>query len=162
MIDRIKMKGIFELSLIDMKDRKNNITIKDDNIIVNTSFDILKNLIVDGDSAYNINRVKIGNGGILNSNIKEALVTETDLYNPLESKDVPVSYSPADVLVDSINKTIKYTWIFETNEGNGAGTRVYNEAGLFSDNGIMFSKKNFSEVIKTSSKKMIINWTIKL
>ena len=157
--DNIKMKGIFELQTYT----NNKIVddIKKQNIIVGTSFDILKNLLVDGDVDYRINTLKLGDGGIYNSNIKEALVTENDLYSPLESKVIPAIYTSADVLLDIASRSIKYTWIFDENEGNGAGARIYNEAGLFSNNLTMFSKKNFSEVVKTADKKMIISWTIK-
>lgn len=158
--DKFRLKGIF-----DLETYKDNILvdkIHEDNIIVNTSFDIISSLFIDGDTNKKINTLKLGNGGIYNSLVKTPVVTETDLYNPLTTKKIPDLYTNADKLKDSLNKMIIFTWTFETTEGNGPGAMIYSEAGLFSDDGIMFSKKNFTEVVKTEEKKMIVKWTIKI
>ena len=158
--DKFRLKGIF-----DLETYKDNVLIDkihEDNIIVNTSFDIISSLFVDGDINKKINTLKLGDGGIYNSSVKTPVVTETDLYNPITTKKIPTLYTNADVLKDSLNKMIIFTWTFETNEGNGLGASIYSEAGLFSDDGIMFSKKNFTEVVKTEEKKMIVKWTIKI
>ncbi len=158
--DKVNMKGIFELETKD--ENGNTLTyFKDDNIIVSTSFTILKNLFVDGDINHRINTLKLGDGGVFNSIVKIPIATETDLFNPLTTKEIPEVYTSTDVLVDPLNKTIRYTWNFDTSEANGAGTAIYTEAGLFSDNGIMFSKKNFTEVVKNDQKEIIVNWTIR-
>lgn len=159
--EKIKMKGVFQCNTYD--DNDNIIDeILDDNIIVSTSFNIITNLFVNGNTSSKINTLKLGNGGIYNSNVKIALDTETDLYSVLETKVTPEVYTSEEVLIDSVNKTITWTWVFEKEEGNGPGVRIYNEAGLFSSDGIMFSKKNFTEVVKTVDKKMIVKWTIKM
>lgn len=159
--EKVRLKGIFECKTYDKCDNIID-NIKDDNIIVNSSFTIIKNLFVDGNTLSKINTLKIGNGGIYNSNVKIPLATETDLYSPLETKTTPDVYTSDEVLIDELNKTITWTWIFEQNEGNGPGVRIYNEAGLFSSDDIMFSKKNFTEVVKTVDKKMIVKWSIKM
>lgn len=159
--DKFKLKGIFDL---ETRDSDNNIVDKiyQDNIIVNSSFDIISSLFVDGDSNKKINILKLGNGGIYNSLVKVPIVTETDLYNPIIQKNIPTLYTQANVIKDSLNKMIIFTWVFEQNEANGDGAEIYSEAGLFSSDGTMFSKKNFTEVIKTPDKKMIVKWTIKI
>ena len=159
--EKLRLKGIFDCRTYDTND---NIIdeIHDDNIIVNTSFTIITDLFVDGVSLSKINTLKIGSGGIYNSNVKIALATETDLYTPLETKVTPDVYTSDEVLIDELNKTMTWTWTFAQDEGNGPGVRIYNEAGLFSANGVMFSKKNFTEVVKTPDKKMIVKWSIKM
>lgn len=158
--DNFKLKGIF--SLETFKDNEVVDSIYEDNIIVNTSYNIISSLFVDGDINKRINTLKLGDGGIYLSQIKTPSVDETDLYNSTISKEIPAIYDTSDVLKDSLNKLITFTWTFDIDEANGPGAVIYSEAGLFSADGVMFSKKNFSEVIKTADKKMIVKWTIKI
>ncbi len=158
-IDKLKLKGIFDLEVHDLNGNKVQ-EIKENNIIVNTSFDIIKSLFVDGANTARLSAIQLGDGGVFNNSLKTPLRTETALYNSLVSKSIPTNYTDADVLVDSINQNIRFTWIFDVDEANGAGVAIYNEAGFFSNSGIMFSKKNFNEIIKDNQKTIIINWTI--
>ncbi len=159
--DNVGFKGVFEMQILD---KNNNIIqeYKEDNIIVNNSYDIIADLFVDSDNDKRINTVKIGDGGVEKNAVNIPEAGETYLFNPWETLVTPSSYTNADVLKDRNNRSISLTWTLEQNEGNGPGYRVYNEAGLFSAEGTKFSKKKFSEVVKTADQRMVKKWNIRL
>lgn len=161
-IDQFKLKGIFSLKTID-KEKNIVDSIYQDNIIVNTSFDIIFDLFVNGGTNSRINTLKLGDGGIYNSIIKTPLPTETDLYHPVFTAKIPDVYTDLDILKDTLNRSIVFKWHFDETEANtDNGATLYSEAGLFSESGIMFSKKNFTEVLKNPEKQLIVEWTIKI
>ena len=58
--------------------------------------------------------------------------------------------------------TVKINVVIDYSEGNGGGSQVYREAGLFNavSGGDMFVRANFPDKTKTSSVKWTLEWQI--
>lgn len=60
----------------------------------------------------------------------------------------------------NIETGVKYTFNVDYSEGNGTGTEIYTEAGLFGLANKMFSRITFPTLLKNSDRKFTITWTI--
>lgn len=130
---------------------------KDKNLFVNTSFDIMVGAL-QGDSNKIIDTIAIGSGGIINSIVQTPNLADTSLYTETFRKSVVSSIEVESILTPNY---IKYKFVIEKAEGNGAGVEIVNELGLFSADGTMFSRKTLNtEIIKTNEKALIIYWTL--
>jgi len=154
----------------------------DHNIIVNPARSNMAHIIADGDSSRLINTLKLGDGGMKISgtdpcdpdHIRPPLQTETDL-DPLgtgsyvfilnEGEAFPWYEDPPEFLPVGVETSVKFTFIVEKTEGNGTGTQVYTEAGLFTrgtdgTDGVMFAEETFVALVKNANRKIIFTWTI--
>ena len=103
--EKLRLKGIFECRTYDTND---NIIdeIHDDNIIVNNSFTIITDLFVDGVSLSKINTLKIGSGGIYNSNVKIITASGT-------------------IITEGISNGGMFTWDGKDKHGNRVASGIY-------------------------------------
>jgi len=150
-------KGIFILSEIDKNTNKKIQLVYDNNVIVNNSWLIVSGLL-NGDNTKAISYLALGDGGVQNSVLQYPSVYDTRLFHEVY-KDTKIH----SVLIEKLIKPYYITFKFELqpNEGNGAGVaQIYSEAGLFSSDGTMFSRKTFDSVIKTPEKKFSIDWKL--
>ena len=149
------IQGRFQL-IGTHKNGKEEILIDDPNTVVNTSFDILSDLLTNSSSSNQITTLKLGDGGVIDGELQTPLVTDTDLGNATYTK-TPFT----DIIIQKILElSITFIMQVETDEGNGVGVALYNEAGLFTDSGIMFARKTFSEQFKNDEIEYTIRWTI--
>lgn len=145
-------RGIFKLIEIENGVEK---VIENDNTIVLTSFDIVVGAL-QGDTDKLISYLALGDGGVVNSVIQ----TPSRLDKTLYSETFTVPYK--EILIENIIEPYHLTYRFELleEEGNGAGSTIYSEAGLMSADGTMFARKTFFETIKTPEKKLIVEWKL--
>ncbi|MFK5883482.1 MAG: hypothetical protein QM489_03975 [Candidatus Izemoplasma sp.] len=158
MEDMFNLEGIFGYTIYDDNDNKiSEYTGK--NKIVNGSFNIIVNLLTNGDPTYKLNVLKLGKGGVVNNVLQTVNVGDTTLYDEIYTAP------PPEIIVNSIgDKYIKYLWTLDYSDGNGNnGVNVFNEAGLFTDAGSneLFSRKTFPSIIKDDKKKIVLFWIIK-
>ena len=152
-MDKINLKGRFKL--IEVMNDKENVVVDEQNKIVNTSFQVLVNCL-QGTVGSKISSLALGDGGIVNSELQTPNVLDTHLYHET------LRFDYSTIITESILKPFSITWRFILNEdeGNGIGAAIYNEAGLYSLDGVLFSRKTFTESVKTPEKKFIIEWKI--
>lgn len=149
-------KGIFTLYEIDKNTNESKILVHDDNIIVNNSWLIISGLL-NRDTNKFISSLALGDGGVINSELQSPTINDTNLYNEIFRK---TSYE--SIIVESILKPYYITFKFSIDEleANGSSAQIYSEAGLMSIDGTLFSRKTFTEVIKTPEKKFLIDWKL--
>lgn len=138
------------------KDGVEEILVDDPNTVVNTSFDILSDLLTNSDSNMQITTLKLGDGGVVDGALQSPEVTNTALANEVYSKTGWTNTMVQNILELSIT----YIMTLGSEEGNGIGVALYSEAGLFTDDGVMFARKTFSEQFKTPDIEYTIRWTI--
>jgi hypothetical protein len=150
------LKGKFKLSLIDINSNEVTQTIEDDNLIVNTSFDILSGLLSTADSKKKINRIALGDGGIYNNEILVPHPNDNELQSEKFRKTIK-KVTTSTIL----DRAITFHFDITPHEGNGLGGVIYNEAGLMSEDGTLFARKTFENIIKSRDFLIRIEWTIK-
>jgi hypothetical protein len=155
MTDKFHIKGIFEYQVFE-----NDILIaeyRDDNKIVNSSFDIIVGALISGDTNFKLDMLKLGNGGVINNVLQQPNVLDLDLYSS------QISLLSPNIIVEKLIDTyVKFQWTLNYDQGNGLGAMIYTEAGLFSTDGsTMFSRKTFPEIIKDNTKKIVVNWFLR-
>ena len=149
------LEGEFKLESIENGISKTEVYEK--NLIVNSSFDIISSLLVSASSTKKIDTIKVGNGGIINSVLQSPTLNDTSLYNEVYSQT-----GTSGITVESIlDKYIEFRFLISKSDGNGSGANIYNEAGLSSNDGTLYARKTFTEVIKTPEKEILISWKIK-
>jgi hypothetical protein len=92
----------------------------------------------------------------------------TNLVHPFITKTMS-SIIYADNIVNNTS-SVTFEAIVDVGEGNGGGTQIYSEAGLFTFNetlvsgGIpnsgLFAIKNFPILTKTAELRLVFDWTI--
>lgn len=147
-------QGIFKLIEEDSLGKQT--VIEESNTIVNSSFLVITGALT-GDTNKRITSLALGDGGVVNSVKQTPNVLDTALYHELIRLT-----SPDDIAIESILKPFYITFKFElgTAEGNGIGAQIYNEAGLFSNDGTMFARKTFTTAVKTPEKKFLVEWKL--
>ena len=133
-----------------------NTTGWDKNIIVENSFDILTTLLSTADVTKKIDTLKLGDQGIVNNAFVFPVVTDQTLRNETHQH-----VGTEQIQIDKLAKTIQFTFRVPEAEGNGLGAVIYNEAGLCASDGTMFSRKVFSEMVKTEDQSLIVYWKLK-
>lgn len=147
------VEGIFDLQL--MQDDKIITHIHEKNLIVNSSFNVLVNLIGYGTPGKVIDTIAMGDAGIVNSAFVFPYKSDVTLRNETFRKT-----GTSNIVISEADKTITFHFDINETEGNGVGAALYNEAGLFSNDGTMFSRKVFNELVKTPDQKIIIRWSL--
>lgn len=150
----LKPRG--EVTIWENEKKDSNILVKDSNLIVKNYFNIIANCL-KGDQTYKISKLKIGDGGIIDNVLQTPSFNDTDLYNTVFEKT-----SVDNIMIENIIDTyISFNFIVGNSEANGTGAQIINEIGLLSENGLMFARKTFSEIVKTSEKELIVEWKLK-
>ncbi len=107
--------------------------------------------------SYQINKMKIGKS----DNITE--VKMTDVIDP-EPRNLTTSFydmeTTAYITDVSTDSEVKYSAFMEIDEGNGEGSVIYREAGLFTNNEIMIARSAFSGIQKNAAISILFEWTI--
>lgn len=106
---------------------------------------------------YRISKMKFGTSDRITE------VETTDLVAFVPKSVTENFYSLESVIYSdgaSTDSDIKFTVFMNTAEGNGSGTVIYNEAGLYTANGIMIARATFSGIQKTPSTSILFEWTI--
>lgn len=147
-------RGVF--TLFEEDKNGNRQILEQDNTIVNSSFNIVAGAL-QGNVDKRITTIAFGDGGIINSVKQTPSLNDTALYHEL----IRITET-TDIDVESILKPYYITFKFEMIEadGNGIGAQIYSEAGIFSEDGTMFARKTFNEVVKTPEKKFIVEWKL--
>lgn len=149
------VEGKFQLIEKD-KNGIEKILVYDNNLVVNNAFTILAGLMSNPLPSKKIDTIKLGTGGILNSIIQTPQKRDTQLYRETFSKQ-----GFTDIIINTVDElSITFMMILGKDEANNLGASIFNEAGLFSGNGIMFARKTFSEQLKTVENEWTIKWTI--
>ena len=150
--------GYVSIHIIDEDNNiKDTLIDEDKNLFVNTSIDIMTGCLI-GDNNKKIDTLSIGDGGVIDSIIQTPTINDTALYNETYRK---VGYD--SVITETIleDKYIVFKFVIPKSEGNGAlGVTTITEMGLFSNDGTMFSRKTFSEKIKSIDKSLLIEWKL--
>jgi len=153
MFDIIKpTKGIFNLEIYENGELVHSHV--DKNLIVDSGFLILANLVATADSGKIIDTIALGSQGIVDNKFIFPVVSDVTLRNETFRK------TGRTYTIDTINKKIEFVFVLDETEGNGAGARVYNEAGLISSDGTMMARKVFPECVKTPNQKMFVRWAL--
>lgn len=138
------------------------ITIAKPNLIVAKARHILSHLLGSGDSDYAISRLVLGGGGC---NPNDMFVPIPPTVNDIGLYDLVTFSKPAAGITfkptPENSNSVLFTFIVNKEEGNGTGTAIYNELGLFTTNNHMFSRVTFPSISKTNQIKLIITWEIK-
>jgi len=171
-----KIKGKFKITVEDVVSGKSWIHYEDSNtIVLIAKRDVTRMIGGDNVTQRVITKMKFGDGGHisdpLDPNFGQATPTDEsmeDLNDIIITKNISnVSYT--DSLV---NQTSSATFeaIIDTTEGNGTGTQIYSEAGMYTlnetyvDGGIknsgLFAVKHFPILTKTAELRFVFNWTI--
>lgn len=149
------LQGRFQL-IGTHKDGTEEILIDDPNTVVNSSFDILSDLMTNVNSNEQITSLKLGDGGVIDGVLQSPEVSDVDLGNPTFQKT-----GFDNIIIQNILElSITFIMNLPIDEANGVGVALYSEAGLFSTNGKMFARKTFSEQFKTDEIEYNIRWTI--
>lgn len=181
-----KIVGRFAVFLID---DNNNIVDKfeDNNLIMDLSKEKMAQILGKMSSSSNIDNLRIGGEGVKTGTIipkdngdgfnstrtqlfseennsftyainfdptgingeDAVLVSETDMNTSVSST----------VNVTSLSNTVKFVVTIPKENGNHGSVFSYSEAGLYIGN-TLFAMKLFPTRVKTSSLKLVINWTI--
>lgn len=153
MFDIIKpSKGVFNLEIYEGDVLVHSHV--DKNLIVDSGFLILSNLVATADSGKIIDTIALGSQGIVNNKFIFPVVSDVTLRNETFRK------TGRTYTIDTINKQIEFVFTLSESEGNGVGARVYNEAGLYSSDGTMMARKVFPECVKTPNQKMFVRWAL--
>ncbi len=147
------MEGIFDLTL--MQDDKILHHIHEKNLIVDTSFNVLSQLISAGTPGKVIDTIAIGDAGIVNSNFVFPFKSDVTLRNETFRK-----VGTSNIVISEIDRSVMFQFDIAEAEANGVGAAIYNEAGLFSNDGTLFSRKVFNEFVKTPDQKILIRWSL--
>lgn len=130
---------------------------EEDNLIVTAGRSILLNqLYYTSGSGDPLRTAKVGTGGATDVNglfLKTPTTDLVDLYAPVASTSIYKADQdlsiPSITLVANVDNSI----------ANGLSL---NEAGFFSQSGVMFNIKTFPTVLKKSSFALILEWKIKM
>ena len=155
-MDKFKFtRGVFKL-YSESKDGTIDIIEQEDNTIVDSAFQIVSGALL-GDTTKKITSIAFGDGGISAGVRVSPNVKDLYLANETFRKD---EYE--EVIVESIIKPyyISFKFTLDEDEANGLGAMMFNEAGLFAQDGTMFARKTFREAIKTPEKKFIVEWKL--
>lgn len=148
--------GIFKLTQQNKKTNKTTVLVEDHNIVVNKAFDILSSLMTSADSGKIINTIKCGDGGVVNNVLQTPAKKDIELYRETFSKT-----GFTNITINTVTElSVTFSMSILEEEGNGVSARLYSEAGLFSNDGTMFSRKCFPEQLKTIDNEWLIEWTI--
>lgn len=147
------MEGIFDLTL--MADDKIVHHIHEKNLIVDSSFHVLSQLVSAGTPGKIIDTIAIGDAGIVDSNFVFPYKSDVTLRNEVFRK-----VGTTNVVISEIDRSVMFQFDIAEGEANGVGAAIYNEAGLFSHDGTMFSRKVFNEFVKTPDQKILIRWSL--
>ena len=162
LIDKNDFKPKSGWVTIYSKDKEGNIeTLLDNekNLFVTTSADIIAGCL-QGDTDKAITTLATGDGGVIDSEVQTPTVGDTSLYSEIFRKE-EVTSTVTELILDDKYITFKFT--IEKDESNGdLNVTPISELGLFSADGTMFSRKCFSEIIKTPLKELSIEWKITL
>lgn len=148
-----------ELSIYKQYTSENStpeLVFQDKNLIVTGGKFILINQLSYTGSGDPIRYAKVGNGGSFDLEglyLKAPTVDMTDLYNPVGTASV--TKTDEDITVPSV------TLLASLDSGAGNGYFI-NEAGFFSESGIMFNIKVFPGINKNSSFSLNFKWVIKM
>lgn len=149
-------KGVFTLWEVNKQTNTKTKLVHDDNVIVNNSWNIISGLLSNTPNKY-ISSLALGDGGIQNSILQTPTINDTALFNEIY-RDNTIQTTVIESIVKPYYITFKFS-IGEMVANNGAA-QIYSEAGLFSADGTMFSRKTFHEVLKTPEKKFLIDWKL--
>ena len=126
------------------------------NKVVNSSSTIKASALVGGPSAQYISAVRLGFVDF--ETVPVVLEIETGLVNPIA--EIPVGYDidprpffEDDSELKSLASTVTWTAIIPADD-----EYTFDEAGLFSDQGIMWSRATFSRIVKPVGVAMALLW----
>lgn len=145
--EEISIKGILTMEVYENGKLVN--VIKDENKIVNNAFKIISS-VMNGDSSRKINKIILGDGGVVNSVLQTVGDDDHDLYNRVKSNTVTFNS-------DITSKTISYTSLVTFDVGE---SYLISEAGLFNQYDTMFNRKTFTEFAVNENFYLNIKWDI--
>lgn len=121
------------------------------NLVVLGASSILANLVATGNGAYLLDTIKIGTGST-----GSVLTSDVSLVDSAPEVLTLSSYS-----IDELTPgNVTFSFTMGTGVGNGGGSKIYNEAGLFSNGGVMFAREIFTNLEKTNTRSITWQWTI--
>ncbi len=157
----IQLKGSVQVTVIE--DGREWIHHENPNLIVNLARKTLSRLIAEVAGSDRINAIKLGRNGHTGdptdpNDIDPPGVTDTTLVDGSPYSHALTSFS---YLPDAVDTTsTRFVFQIEKAEGNGTGTEVYTEAGLFTLGDVLFARETFVALIKNSDRKFVFAWTI--
>jgi hypothetical protein len=127
------------------------------NLVVYTGRSALAHLLGDADVTRKVDKIIFGS----TSNTPQ--ISDTVIADPIEMtpgvdyKTVTASYPDPP---PGLDLKVQFDAVVGLLEGNGLGTQVYREAGLFCANNDMFSHKITGDITKDNTVVLTATWTI--
>lgn len=142
-MDKLNIKGIFSLQIIDVATGKVMEEYQDKNLVVNTGRTAVTKLL--GGDVVNRSITKIGFG----INGTAPAPGDLTLTNTFTKALGAVSYPTIS--------SVRWEWTLEANEGNGLAIA---EMGLLCNNNDLFARKTREVINKNSSIRLVGTWEI--
>lgn len=142
-MDKLSIKGIFSLQIIDVATGKVLEEYQDKNLVVNTGRTAVTKLL--GGDVVNRSITKIGFG----INGTAPAPGDLTLTNTFTKSLGAVSYPTIS--------SVRWDWTLEANEGNGLAIA---EMGLLCNNNDLFARKTREVINKNSSIRLVGTWEI--
>jgi len=145
----VRTKGLFRVY------ENGRLVLEADNLIVNNGLKNLAALL--GGGGYKVTEMALGTGGADYSTTPPTLSApspgDTALETEVIRKTVDVSYPSDDV--------VRFAVTLGASEGNGDGVVHYSEAGLFLEDGNLFSRIIFYPRTKSPANTLTFEWNIR-
>lgn len=143
MNDKLLLKGIFTLHIIEVATGKVLETYEDRNLVVNGGRTAVVNLLGGNVSGRSLTKIAFGTNAVPPANGDNAI---TGAFTKALGT---VSYPTIS--------SVKWDWTLEAAEANGMTIR---EFGLLCDNNTLFARKTREAIIKTVDVRLVGTWEV--
>lgn len=140
----IKATGRFFMEAVEVSTGKVIDTYEANNLVVNTGLLNLCKLVAGDAAGHKLSQIAVGTGSAAPA------LTDTAITSPFVKDIASVSYVG--------NNIIQFNYSIEAGEANG---KTIQEAGLLTDNNILFARKKRDPIVKTSAIALRGVWEIK-
>lgn len=148
-----------EVRITVVESGQSRVVFQDRNLIVTLGRAYMAERISSTVNTAVISTLKMGTGGHVFGDVLTPIAPSTS-DTGLETLAYTESINSTVYSPSGLNTTVTFRTTLEEPEGNGAGTVAYTEAGLFLSNGVMFARETFPAVVKTGSRRLIVEWSI--